>query len=123
MFSEVFFESCNNNEQTQAAKVENLLAKGIQVLVKMPKLTEKTKIPYARGCPHCNSTGYRGRIGIFEAVLIDDEIEKFILTSPSIVDLKEKAIKKGMVTMRQDGLIKALEGVTTLEEVEKITGE
>ena len=50
-------------------------------------------------------------------------MEKFILTNPSVADLKEKAIKKGMVTMYQDGLIKVLEGETTLEEVERETGE
>ncbi len=81
------------------------------------------KIPKAVGCRHCNSTGYRGRVGIFEALLIDDEMERFILTSPSITDLIEKAIKKGMVTMEQDGLIKVLQGITTIEEMERVVGE
>lgn len=81
------------------------------------------KIPQAKGCEYCNSTGYRGRIGIYETFLVDDDMERFILTSPSIVDMRELAIKKGMVLMHQDGLIKVLEGITTLEEVERITGE
>ncbi len=81
------------------------------------------KIPKVKGCPDCNFTGYRGRIGIYETFLVDDEMEKFILTSPSIVDVKELAIKKGMVLMRQDGLIKVLEGITTIEELERIVGE
>jgi len=50
-------------------------------------------------------------------------MEKFILTSPSIAALRKVAIKKGMVTMKQDGLIKVLEGITTIEEVERVTGE
>jgi type II secretory ATPase GspE/PulE/Tfp pilus assembly ATPase PilB-like protein len=87
------------------------------------KIGVKIKIPKTVGCQDCNFTGYRGRIGIFEAFLVDDEMEKFILTSPSIAELREKAIKKGMVTMYQDGLIKVLEGVTTIEEVERVTGE
>jgi type II secretory ATPase GspE/PulE/Tfp pilus assembly ATPase PilB-like protein len=80
-------------------------------------------IPKVNGCPDCNFVGYKGRVGVFETFLVDDEIEKFILQSPSIVDMRELAIKKGMVLMRQDGLIKVLEGITTIEEVERVVGE
>ena len=90
--------------------------------IKIPKLTPGLKIPKIKGCPNCNYTGYRGRIGIFEAFLVDDEMEKFILENPSIAGLRKEAIKKGMVTMYQDGLIKVLEGITTLEEVKRVTG-
>ena len=81
------------------------------------------KIGRAVGCEDCNFTGYRGRIGIYEAFIIDDEMERFILKSPSIVDMRELAIKKGMVPMYQDGLIKVLEGITTIEEVERVAGQ
>jgi type II secretory ATPase GspE/PulE/Tfp pilus assembly ATPase PilB-like protein len=81
------------------------------------------KIPQAIGCKDCNSTGYRGRVGIYETFLVDDEMERFILTSPSIVAMRELAIKKGMVLMQQDGLIKVLEGITTLDEIERVAGE
>jgi type II secretory ATPase GspE/PulE/Tfp pilus assembly ATPase PilB-like protein len=81
------------------------------------------KIPKANGCEDCNNTGYRGRIGIYETFLVDDEMERFILTSPSIIDMKELAIKKGMLLMHQDGLIKVLEGITTMEEIERVAGE
>lgn len=96
---------------------------GISKNVAIPKFTPEMKIYQAKGCKNCNFTGYKGRIGIYEAFLVNDEMEKFILTSPSIADLREKAIKQGMVTMYQDGLIKVLEGVTTIEEVKKATGE
>jgi type II secretory ATPase GspE/PulE/Tfp pilus assembly ATPase PilB-like protein len=102
------------------------IQKGLKNMPKdvgFPKITEKTKIARPKGCQVCNMTGYKGRAGIYEAFLVDDEMEKFILTSPSIATLKEKAIKAGMTTMYQDGLIKVLEGVTTIEEIEKITGE
>jgi len=89
----------------------------------LKRISKTIKVPRAVGCPDCNFTGYRGRIGIFETFLVDDEMEKFILTSPSISALREKAIKKGMVTMYQDGLMKVLEGITTIEEVERVTGE
>jgi len=55
--------------------------------------------------------------------LVDADIEKLILKSPSISELREKTIQKGMITMYQDGLIKVLEGVTTLEEVKRIVAE
>lgn len=84
---------------------------------------KKLKIPQVKGCPECNFTGYRGRIGIYETFLVDDEMERFILTSPSIVDMRELAIKKGMVLMHQDGLIKVLQGITTIEEVGRVAGE
>jgi type II secretory ATPase GspE/PulE/Tfp pilus assembly ATPase PilB-like protein len=88
--------------------------------VKIPK---DLKIKKARGCEDCNFTGYRGRTGIFEAFLVDEEMERFILTSPSISDLREMAKKKGMITMYQDGLLKVIDGVTTIEEVERVVAE
>jgi len=96
---------------------------GIPEKIKIPKLDKETKIPKIKGCSYCNFTGYRQRMGIFEAFLVDKEMEKFILSSPSITSLKEKAVKKGMVTLKQDGIIKALEGLTTIEEVERVAGE
>ncbi|MBA7599009.1 Type II secretion system protein E [subsurface metagenome] len=86
------------------------------------KLPKNIKIPQIKGCKYCNFTGYKGRIGIFEAFLVDEEMEKFILTSPSIAALRKMAIKRGMVPLKQDGLMKVLEGLTTLEEVERVTG-
>jgi len=91
--------------------------------VEPPKLDKNSKIPIAVGCKDCNNTGYKGRTGIYEAFLIDDEIEKFVLTSPSIAALKENLVENGMVTIYQDGLIKVLEGMTTLKEVKKATGQ
>lgn len=96
---------------------------GISKEVAIPQIGNQTKIPKTKGCKDCNFTGYRGRIGIVEAFLIDDEMEEVILTSPSIVELRKLAIKKGMVLMRQDGFIKVLEGITTIEEVERVTAD
>ncbi len=91
----------------------------------LPAVFFKTdwKIPQTKSCKYCNSTGFKGRVGIFETFLVDDEMEKFILTSPSIVAMKELAIKKGMISMYQDGMIKVLEGITTIEEVERVAEE
>ncbi|KPJ54727.1 hypothetical protein AMJ47_03800 [Parcubacteria bacterium DG_72] len=92
------------------------------VKIKMPEIKSELKIVRAVGCKECNNTGYKGRLGVFEFFLIDDEMEKFILTSPSIVEMKEKAIKKGMITMQQDGFIKVVEGKTTIEEIKRVIG-
>ncbi len=91
--------------------------------VKIPKPKKGLKILQAKGCKYCNFTGYRGRIGIFEAILIDEEMEKFILKNPSIASFRKLAIEKGMVTIFQDGIIKSLQGLTTIEEIERVTGQ
>ncbi len=97
--------------------------KDIPKKIKIPKFNSALKIPKPKGCKHCNQTGYRGRIGIYETILIDDEIEKFILENHSIAALRKKAIQKGMLNMKQDGFIKVLQGITTIEEVERVAGE
>ena len=81
------------------------------------------KIKKAKKCNVCNLTGYKGRIAIFEAILIDDEIEDLILKKPSIPEIIKLAKTKGFTTMYQDGILKVLEGVTTIEEVDRVAAE
>lgn len=90
--------------------------------IEVPELTPETEIARPKGCDYCNQTGYKGRVGIFEAFLIDDELEEFILTSPSSSALQKMAIKKGLVLMKQDGMIKILQKITTIEEVIRAAG-
>ena len=104
------------------AKIKTGL-KGLPKEVKIPKLTGNLKLPSIKGCQACNSMGYQGRVGIFETILMTESMEKFILKNPSIASFREEAIKKGMVTMYQDGLIKVIQGETTIEEVERAAGE
>ncbi len=87
-----------------------------------PKIDPKTTILFPKGCNACNNTGYKGRVGIFEAFVIDSETEDFILTSPSSSALAKFALSKGMVTMEQDGYIKVLNKITSMEEVKKAVG-
>ncbi|MDD2732034.1 MAG: GspE/PulE family protein [Candidatus Pacebacteria bacterium] len=103
-------------------KIKNEL-KNLPKSVEIPKLSPSMKINYGKGCKYCNFTGFKGRAGIFEAFLIDNEMEKFILSSPSINEIKQKAVEKGMVLMRQDGFIKVLSGITTISEIERVTSE
>jgi len=74
-----------------------------------------------KGCGICNNTGYKGRAGLYEVMEIDDEIRELILVGASAVELKKKAIERGMITLRRSGLIKVMSGVTTLEEVARET--
>ena len=88
--------------------------------IRIPAINNKLKLFKTKGCKACNNTGYKGRTGIYEFLIIDNEIQSFILKSPSIAELTNKAIKKGMTTMYRDGLIKALQGITTIEEINRV---
>jgi type IV pilus assembly protein PilB len=79
------------------------------------------KIYKGRGCSTCNNTGYKGRTGLYEVMEVDDEIRELILIGASAVELKKKAIERGMLTLRRSGLIKVKDGMTTLEEVARET--
>jgi len=72
------------------------------------------------GCEKCNSTGYNGRIGIFEAIKTDEAIEKIIPENPSEREIKKVASKQGILSMRQDGIVKILNGITSFEEVQSV---
>lgn len=96
----------------------NLIKKELPFL----DIQDGIKLPKAEGCDFCNNTGYKGRVGIFEALVLDHEIKNFILSSTSHVGLKEKAIEKGMTSIRQDGFIKVLKRETTLEEIKRVAG-
>jgi type II secretory ATPase GspE/PulE/Tfp pilus assembly ATPase PilB-like protein len=118
-------KKCSQKEKPRPQELKKIkkALKGAPKKIKIPEAGAEVKVPRAKGCKDCNFTGYQGRIGIFEAFLIDEEMERFILKRPSIAALRKEAIKKGMTTMKQDGLIKALKGITTIEEVERVTGE
>ena len=74
------------------------------------------------GCAKCNGTGYRGRVGVYEVFEVSREMEHLILSSPAVSDVRDQAVKQGMVTMLQDGYLKLLEGVTSLEEIRRVLG-
>jgi general secretion pathway protein E len=69
------------------------------------------------GCHLCANTGYQGRTGIFELLVISREIQKMLINNASVGELREQAISDGMFTMKQDGMVKIKEGITTFSEV------
>lgn len=78
------------------------------------------KLYHAKGCPLCNNTGYKGRIGIYEVIKTDENIEKIITQSPSERDIKKISESQGYLDMKEDGLIKILKGITDFAEVESV---
>ncbi len=79
------------------------------------------KFFHGKGCPKCANLGYRGRVGIYEVFVMNKDVEQVILSAEiSEYKMQEIAVKNGMVTMVQDGLLKALYGITTLEEVFRV---
>ncbi len=97
----------------------------------IPETAGETKIDLSiitfygpKGCDHCNHTGYKGRIGAYEILVKTPDLEKTILEKGTIseYDMRELAKLQGMVTMTQDGLLKATEGLTSIEEVKRTLG-
>lgn len=78
---------------------------------------------HAPGCEQCHGLGYKGRIGIYEVIHVNDAMKDLILKSASMLDMKKQALADGTLTMAQDGLLKALAGITDVEEVFRVAGE
>ena len=74
------------------------------------------------GCKRCNDTGYKGRVALYEVLEMDDDMRDLVLQGASTAELKEQAIRSGMDTIRRAGLNKLIEGVTTVDEVLRVSG-
>ncbi len=79
------------------------------------------RVQRGKGCPQCGQTGYRGRVGVYELMEVTPEISRMVMRRANAGELLEAAMAEGMTTMRQDGIAKALKGLTTLEEVVQLT--
>jgi type IV pilus assembly protein PilB len=98
-----------NTESASLPEEEKQAAKG------------KDKFFVGAGCPACNNTGYKGRVGIFEIIAVTEPIRQLTIKRASSAEIVDQAKKDGMITMKQDGLLKALDGLTTIEEVWRVT--
>jgi len=99
--------------------IENAKTLGKDIVADID-ITKPYTIPEAVGCEKCNMTGYKGRIGVFEAILTDEAIAKIIVNQPSERDIEKIAETQGILNMREDGIIKVLHGITTYEEVASV---
>jgi type II secretory ATPase GspE/PulE/Tfp pilus assembly ATPase PilB-like protein len=86
---------------------------------------EKGPLKLYRGkkCPECNNTGYLGRIGIFEVLPMTEKIARLILERAAASVIQKQALEDGMITMKQDGYLKVVEGISTIEEVLRVAQE
>ncbi len=89
----------------------------------LPSSMKEIKLKKGKKCSICNNTGYLGRIGIFEVLPITEKVARLILERASARDIEKQALEEGMVTMKQDGYLKAIEGITTIEEVLRVAQE
>jgi type II secretory ATPase GspE/PulE/Tfp pilus assembly ATPase PilB-like protein len=74
-----------------------------------------------KGCDKCRKTGYTGRLGIYELMVMDDAMRDIVTRNPDVNQLRKLARERGLVTLRQDGLDKVLKGMTTVDEILRVT--
>jgi len=101
-------------------KIESSPTEEMQEFLRMQGLSaEKSWGP--KGCDHCRNTGYKGRVGIYELLTVDDQLRDVIARNPNVAELRRLCLERGMVTLRVDGLRKASRGITSVEEVLRVT--
>ena len=107
---------CSNCKEEVSLPPEGLIEVGF-------KADEASSIQLykGRGCSTCNNTGFKGRVGLYEVMEITDELRELIIIGASAMELRRKAIELGMITLRESGLCKIRQGITTIEEVVKET--
>lgn len=115
----VICKDCKTEDRGQMPEVKAQIRDDLKDEIREEKL--EIKIYKGKGCKACNNTGYMGRTGIYEFLLVDDEIRKLILQKTSSDVIKKKAVELGMKVLRQDGWGKVLAGITTPEEVMRVT--
>ena len=107
---------CKECTETVDVPYQTLIEEGFT-----PEEAKTVKIQKGKGCSVCNNTGYKGRCGLYEVMEVDEDIKELVLVGASALELKKKAIEKGMLTLRRSGLMKVMQGMTTLEEVARET--
>ncbi len=103
---------CSQCRETLHIQPEALVEAGYT-----PEEAAKVTIYHGHGCATCSNTGYKGRVGLYEVMEINDELRELILVGASALELKKKALEMGMITLRRSGLTKVASGQTTMEEV------
>jgi type II secretory ATPase GspE/PulE/Tfp pilus assembly ATPase PilB-like protein len=116
---------CDKCKKERAATGEEqaFIDRHISQVVDKNLLPQKQNVVYeaaAEGCSECHGRGYKGRIGIFEAIFMDQKIEEILRTKPSEREIAAAAREQGIPTMQQDGILKVLRGITSLEELRRV---
>jgi type IV pilus assembly protein PilB len=103
---------CSKCKHSHTPREQELMAAGIS-----PEQAASANFMKGRGCNQCSGSGFRGRLGIFELMLMTTKIRELAFQGASTQDIRKEAVKGGMTTLYDDGIRKVLEGITTLEEV------
>ena len=106
---------------TSCKEEENVPVPALVQLGFSEEEAQSIKCYKGRGCPACNNSGYKGRIALYEVMTLKDEIKEMILEGASADELKKIAVRLGMRTLRMSGLSKIKKGITTVEEVVRVT--
>jgi type IV pilus assembly protein PilB len=107
---------CSDCKEEVSVPVEGLIEIGFS-----PEEAPEIKSYKGMGCQTCNGTGYKGRVGLYEVMEVIDELRELIIIGASAIELRKRAVELGMITLRESGLYKLREGITTIEEVVKET--
>ena len=112
--------TCKEAKEAKVEVIEQLKAvlDGLSDFAK-----NKLTLYWGKGCSECNNTGYLGRIGIFEVLVVSEKITRMIFNHETSQTIEKQSISEGMITMKQDGFLKVIEGVTTIEEVLRVAEE
>ena len=112
----VLCPSCKKKKSISVANLKNLVTS-----LKGKKQPVHTLFTEPKGCKDCMDIGYRGRIGIYELLVLDNELRDFVIQNQSLDALRKLAKKKGMRTLREAAIQKLLDGVSSMEEVMRVT--
>lgn len=116
---EVVSDIVRNLANIEKSKV--LMSKDIEIANSIKKIKEgKVKLYKGKGCDKCGNTGFKGRLGIFEVLSISDAIAHLTLERSPASKIEAQAVEEGMITLLQDGFLRVIEGITTLEEVMRV---
>jgi type IV pilus assembly protein PilB len=107
---------CDNCKEPQKLPVQQLIDAGFD-----PDEAASVQALHGKGCPRCAGTGYKGRVGVFEVMEMTDPLRQLVIDNAPVSELRRGAIAEGMIPLRQSGLIKVRDGLTTIEEVVRET--
>jgi type IV pilus assembly protein PilB len=113
---------CTNCREPFEVPYEVLKKAGIDLDKIWPDKKTRQQLK-GKGCDKCGGSGYRGRLAVLEALNVDDEIRDLVTRRASSYEIKDYAVSKGMTTLRDDAVKKMCQGVTTIEEVIRVTSE
>jgi type IV pilus assembly protein PilB len=107
---------CSKCKQPHTPTDAQLDAAGIT-----PEMAASATFMKGVGCSHCNKSGYRGRIGIYELMTMTSKVRELAFAGASTLEIRKAAVKNGMTTLYEDGINKTMAGITTLEEVFRVS--